>query len=198
VLALAAQIPSNEIGSGYFQETHPEHVFAQCSHYCELVSQPEQMPRVLEIAIQTALSKRGVSVVAIPGDISLRDAVEQEPRLHFPPPTPAVCPSDQEIASAGKRFSTKSKKITILGGAGCAGAHAELIELAGKLKCAHRPRDARKGIHRVRQPVRRGDDRPARIFFRLSRHDGLRPIADARNRFSIPAVLSQGRDDRAD
>src|SRR6202050_2442367 len=74
VLALAAQIPSGEIGSGYFQETHPEHLFAQCSHYCELVSQPEQMPRVLEIAIQTALSKRGVSVVAIPGDVCLQAA----------------------------------------------------------------------------------------------------------------------------
>ena len=61
VLAIAAQIPSAEIGSGYFQETHPEHLFAQCSHYCELVSQPEQMPRVLEIAMQTAISRRGVA-----------------------------------------------------------------------------------------------------------------------------------------
>src|ERR1700737_1886606 len=132
VLAIAAQIPSNEIGSGYFQETKPEHLFAQCSHYCELVSQPEQMPRVLEIAMQAALSRRGVSVVAIPGDVALRDAVEQEPRLHFPPPQPAVCPSDEEIATLAKVLN-KSKKITILGGAGCAGAHAELIELAGKL-----------------------------------------------------------------
>jgi pyruvate dehydrogenase (quinone) len=133
VLALAAQIPSSEIGSGYFQETHPEHLFAQCSHYCELVSQPEQMPRVLEIAIQTALSKRGVSVVAIPGDVCLRDAVEQEPRLHFPSPTPTVCPSDQEIDSLA-RILNRAKNITIFGGAGCAGAHAELIELAGRLK----------------------------------------------------------------
>ena len=132
VLAIAAQIPSNEIGSGYFQETHPEHLFAQCSHYCELVSQAEQMPRVLEIAIQTALSRRGVSVVAIPGDVALRDAVEQEPHLHFPPPEPTVCPSEEEIAALAKILN-KSKKITILGGAGCAGAHAELIELAGKL-----------------------------------------------------------------
>jgi pyruvate dehydrogenase (quinone) len=132
VLAIAAQIPSNEIGSGYFQETKPEHLFAQCSHYCELVSQPEQMPRVLEIAMQTALSRRGVSVVAIPGDVSLRDAVEQQPRLHFPPPMPAVCPSDEEIAALAKILN-QAKKITILGGAGCAGAHAELIELAGKL-----------------------------------------------------------------
>src|ERR1700731_303752 len=132
VLAIAAQIPSNEIGSGYFQETKPEHLFAQCSHYCELVSQPEQMPRVLEIAMQTALSRRGVSVIAIPGDVALRDAVEQEPRLHFPPPKPTVCPSEEEIATLAKVLN-KAKRITILGGAGCAGAHAELIELAGKL-----------------------------------------------------------------
>jgi len=133
VLAIAAQIPSNEIGSGYFQETRPEHLFAQCSHYCELVSQPEQMPRVLEIAMQTALSRRGVAVVAIPGDVALRDAVEQEPRLHFPPPAPTVCPSDEEIAGLAGALN-QAKKITILGGAGCAGAHAELIELAAKLK----------------------------------------------------------------
>src|SRR5476649_2440321 len=67
VLAIAAHIPSSEIGSSYFQETHPDQLFKDCSHYCELVSQPEQMPRVLEIAIQTALAKKGVSVVVIPG-----------------------------------------------------------------------------------------------------------------------------------
>jgi pyruvate dehydrogenase (quinone) len=132
VLAIAAQIPSREIGSGYFQETHPEHVFAQCSHYCELISQPEQMPRVLEIAMQTALSRRGVSVVAMPGDIALREAVEQGPRLHFPEPKPIVCPSEEEIKVLAEVLN-RAEKITILGGAGCAGAHAELIEVAGKL-----------------------------------------------------------------
>src|SRR5580698_3337934 len=133
VLAIAAQIPSNEIGSGYFQETHPEHVFAQCSHYCELISQPEQMPRVLEIAIQTAISKRGVAVVVIPGDVALRDAVEQEPRLLFAEPKPSVCPSDDELSLLAEVLN-RSKKITIFGGAGCAGAHDELIALAGKLQ----------------------------------------------------------------
>src|ERR1700730_768238 len=132
VLAIAAQIPSGEIGSGYFQETHPEHLFAQCSHYCELVSQPEQMPRVLEVAMQTALSRRGVAVIAIPGDVALRDAVARGPRLHFPPPTPTVCPSDEEIATLATILN-QSKNTTILGGAGCAGAHAELMALAGKL-----------------------------------------------------------------
>src|SRR5450432_965582 len=132
VLAIAAQIPSEEIGSGYFQETHPEHLFAQCSHYCELISQPEQMPRVLEIAMQTAIARRGVSVIALPGDVALRNAVEQEPRLHFPPPKPVVCPADDEIAALAKVLNA-SEKITILAGAGCAEAHAELIALAGKL-----------------------------------------------------------------
>jgi pyruvate dehydrogenase (quinone) len=133
VLALAAQIPSAEIGSGYFQETHPEHLFAQCSHYCELVSQPEQMPRVLEIAIQTALSRRGVSVIALPGDVALREAVESQPRLRFPEPKPTVCPADDEIAALADMLN-QSTKTTILAGAGCAGAHAELIALAGKLQ----------------------------------------------------------------
>src|SRR5580658_9970555 len=77
VLAIAAQIPSHEIGSGYFQETHPEHLFKDCSHYCELVSQPEQMPRVLGIAMRTAIMKQGVAVVIIPGDVALRHCDSQ-------------------------------------------------------------------------------------------------------------------------
>src|SRR5256885_10188190 len=133
VLAIAAQIPSHEIGSGYFQETHPEHLFAQCSHYCELISQPEQMPRVLEIAMQTAIARRGVSVVALPGDIALREAAERGPRLHFPPPKPTVCPAHDEIEALAKVLND-SEKITILAGAGCAGAHAEAIAFAGKFK----------------------------------------------------------------
>jgi len=133
VLAIAAQIPSAEIGSGYFQETRPEHLFAQCSHFCELVSQEEQMPRVLEIGIQNAISRRGVAVIALPGDVALRDAVEQAPRLHFSEPKPTVCPSGHELNLLADVL-IRSKKITILGGAGCAGAHDELIELARKLQ----------------------------------------------------------------
>ncbi len=132
VLAIAAQIPSAEIGSGYFQETRPEHLFAQCSHYCETISQPDQMPRVLEIAMQTAISKRGVSVVAIPGDIAMRHAVESGPRLRFSQPKPTVCPSDEEIKLFADLLN-RSERITILAGAGCAGAHAELVALAGQL-----------------------------------------------------------------
>src|SRR6476646_4478395 len=72
VLAIAAHIPSAEIGSGYFQETHPQVLFQECSHYCELVSDPQQMPRTLEIAIREAVGKRGVAVVVLPGDVALK------------------------------------------------------------------------------------------------------------------------------
>jgi pyruvate dehydrogenase (quinone) len=133
VLAIAAHIPSREIGSGYFQETDPKHLFAQCSHYCEFVSDPEQMPRILETAIQTAISRRGVSVIVLPGDVALKDAVIEEPRVRFREPKSALCPSDEELnVLAG--LLNRAEKITILGGSGCAGAHAELIEVAGKLQ----------------------------------------------------------------
>ena len=132
VLAIAAQIPSGEIGSTYFQETHPEYLFGQCSHYSELVSHPDQMPRVLEIAIQTAISRRGVAVVTIPGDIALQPAVVGALQMNFAPRKTVIRPSDKEIEElAGLLNSTK--KITILGGAGCAGAHSELLAVAGKL-----------------------------------------------------------------
>src|SRR5215204_4928567 len=74
VLAIAAQIPSRELGSTYFQETRPDILFKDCSHYCEPVATPEQMPRVLELAIRSAVGRRGVSVISIPGDVALREA----------------------------------------------------------------------------------------------------------------------------
>ena len=133
VLAIAAQIPSAEIGSGYFQETNPEHLFAQCSHYCGVVSEPEQMPRVLEIAIQTAISKRGVAVVVISGTVAMNDAVHENPRVHFSDAKTMIRPSEDELDLLADLLN-RSERITILGGAGCAGAHHELVELAGKLQ----------------------------------------------------------------
>jgi pyruvate dehydrogenase (quinone) len=133
VLAIASQIPTNEIGSLYFQETHPEILFRECSHYCELISQAEQMPRVLEIAIQTALTMRGVAVVVLPGDVALRDVTDSRPRIQFSALGGTVRPSDEEIEQMAGLLN-KSHKITIFAGAGCANAHTELMELAGKLK----------------------------------------------------------------
>jgi len=132
VLAIAAQIPSPEIGSTYFQETHPELIFRECSDYCGTVTEPEQMPRVLEIAIQTALAKRGVAVIVLPGNISMREAVHKSTRVHFLDGTPSIRPGDEEIAVIAKMLNAAGK-VTILGGAGCAGAHQELVETAGKL-----------------------------------------------------------------
>ncbi len=133
VLAIAAHIPSHEIGSNYFQETHPERIFLECSHYCQLVSQPEQMPRTLEIAIQTAISLQGVAVVVLPGDILLKEATTQRPRLKFKPTRPLIRPLDSDLSGLAATLAG-AKKVTILAGAGCAGAHGELIEVASRLK----------------------------------------------------------------
>ena len=133
VLAIAAQIPSNEIGSNYFQETHPDQLFRNCSHYCELVSQPSQMPRVLELAIQSALSKKGVAVMAIPGDIALQKTTYRKPSASIHQVYPVLCPSEAEIKQLADLLN-QSKTVTILGGAGCAGAHAELLQVADKLQ----------------------------------------------------------------
>jgi len=133
VLAIAAQIPSHEIGSGYFQETRPDHLFQDCSHYCELVSQPEQMPRVLGIAMRTAITKRGVAVVIIPGDLALRECAATALSLGIEHSDSYLFPSEDEVRAAVDILNG-ARKVTILGGAGCEGAHAELIALAEKLK----------------------------------------------------------------
>jgi pyruvate dehydrogenase (quinone) len=133
VLAIAAQVPSQEIGSGYFQETHPDHLFKDCSYYCELISQAEQMPRVLGIAMRTAIAKRGVAVVVIPGDVLARECLASALALGIHSSASIVRPSDNEIQQAADLLN-KAEKVTILGGAGCEGAHDELVALAAKLK----------------------------------------------------------------
>jgi len=133
VLAIAAQIPTPEIGSGYFQETHPEHLFKECSVYCEMISHPSQMPRILEIAIQTALTKKGVAVVVMPGDIALSDAINTARRVTFTDAEPEVTPNSEQLDRLAAVLNG-SQKITILAGSGCAGAHDELVALAGKLQ----------------------------------------------------------------
>jgi pyruvate dehydrogenase (quinone) len=133
VLAIAAQIPSQEIGSGYFQETDPQHIFRDCSHYCAMVSQADQIPRVLGIAMRTAIAQRGVAVVVIPGDVLQRECPEPPLALGIHHSASVVCPSVLELRLAAD-FLNRAQKVTILGGAGCEGAHAQLMELAGKLK----------------------------------------------------------------
>jgi pyruvate dehydrogenase (quinone) len=133
VLAIAAHIPSAEIGTNYFQETHPQNLFKECSDYCEMVGVPEQMPRVLEIAMRTAINLSGVAVVVLPGDVLLHNALDK----HSVPPVrmakPLIRPNDQELREAADILNA-GKKITILGGAGCKDAHAELMATADVLK----------------------------------------------------------------
>ena len=133
VLAIAAHIPIREIGSTYFQETHPELLFRECSQYCELVSHPDQMPRVLEIAIRTAVSLRGVAIVVLPGDVALQEVASGRPFIPFEQHKAIVRPSKEEISRLAEVLNS-AQKVTILGGAGCAGAHSELIQVAGLLK----------------------------------------------------------------
>ena len=133
VLAIAAHIPSGEIGSGYFQETHPERLFEECSHYCELISSPAQMPRTLEVAVQHAIAKRGVSVVVLPGDVALEEVEDTRPTRWLHPAQPVIRPSDEELDRLAGILSA-ARRITLLCGSGCAGAHDEVVRLGETLK----------------------------------------------------------------
>jgi pyruvate dehydrogenase (quinone) len=134
VLALAAQVPSTEIGTGYFQETHPTLSFQECSHYCELVTRPEQLPRVTQIAVQQALGRGGVGVVALPGDVAEDEAsgayLEHTYRLDQ---RPNARPSD-EVLDELVGLVDGARRITLFCGRGVAGAHQEVLALAERLK----------------------------------------------------------------
>jgi pyruvate dehydrogenase (quinone) len=135
VLGIAAQIPSSEIGSGYFQETHPQTLFQECSHFCELVSGANQMPRALEVAIREAVGKRGVSVLVLPGDVALQPAVDAPPTKvgGLLPPAPLVMPSQHDLERLAALLND-GNRVTILCGSGCQGAHDELLALGERLQ----------------------------------------------------------------
>src|SRR6202167_894439 len=135
VLGIAAQIPSAEIGSGYFQETHPQILFQECSHYCELISGADQMPRTLEAAIRQAVGKRGVSVVVIPGDVALLPASEapMAKSESLLPAAPAATPLQSELAQLAGLLNGGSR-VTVLCGSGCQGGHDLLLSLCERLK----------------------------------------------------------------
>ncbi|NWB11375.1 ubiquinone-dependent pyruvate dehydrogenase [Pseudomonas sp. D5002] len=131
VLAIAAQIPSSEIGLNYFQETHPQELFKECSHFIELVTNPEQMPHVLHRAMRSAILNRGVAVVVIPGDVSLlevEDKFKPWPALL----APRTLPAEQDLQRLTDILE-HSGKVTLLCGSGCAGAHDEVVALANAL-----------------------------------------------------------------
>jgi pyruvate dehydrogenase (quinone) len=135
VLAIAAHIPSSEIGSGYFQETHPQNLFQECSHYCELVSDASQIPFVLENAIRAAVGKRGVAVIVVPGDVALRPAPDHtiSAKGGLLPPQPSVRPADAQLQALAELLN-QARRVTLFAGRGCARAHAQLLKLAETLK----------------------------------------------------------------
>jgi pyruvate dehydrogenase (quinone) len=133
VLAIAANIPTAEIGSGYFQETDPHALFKDCSYFCETVLSAEQMPRLLAMAIQTALTKRGVAVLIISGDIALQNAVNVEAAKWPREALPVVTPNQDELKKMAAILND-SKKVTVFCGKGAANAHAELMTLCETLK----------------------------------------------------------------
>ncbi|MGS2591206.1 pyruvate dehydrogenase [Streptomyces hebeiensis] len=133
VLALASHIPSSEIGLNYFQETHPDRLFAECSHYSEMISSPRQMPRLLQTAIQHAVGQGGVSVVTLPGDIAAAPAPERAAEHAMVTSRPSVRPGDGEIDRLA-RMIDEADRVTLFCGSGTAGAHAEVMEFAERVK----------------------------------------------------------------
>jgi pyruvate dehydrogenase (quinone) len=134
VLAIAAHIPLTEVGSGYFQETHPQELFRECSVYCELISNAEMAPRIVEIAMRTAIEERGVAVVVIPGEVFLARLSSAARKISPILPTSSVVRPDEESLRQAADILNAGHRITIFGGAGCAGAHEELINLAATLQ----------------------------------------------------------------
>jgi pyruvate dehydrogenase (quinone) len=133
VLAIAAHIPAPEIGGQYFQETHPQELFRECSVYCELISTREQLPRILQVAMRSALQQGGVAVVVVPGETFLADAPSGAKAVPIRPETPVIRPDQASLDAAAEALNSASQ-VTILAGAGCAGAHDQLIALAEALK----------------------------------------------------------------
>jgi pyruvate dehydrogenase (quinone) len=132
VLALASQIPTGEIGTDFFQETHPERLFTECSHYCELISQPEQMPRLLHIAIREALGRGGVAVVVLPGDIAHKQAEHPTGTTSLLIENGAVVPPSSQVQAFAEQLNA-ARSVLLFCGAGVRGAHSEVMQLAGQL-----------------------------------------------------------------
>jgi pyruvate dehydrogenase (quinone) len=132
VLAIAAHIPSSEIGIDYFQATHPESLFKDCSHYVELVTRGEQLPQVLLRAMRVAVAQRGVAVVVLPGDVALHPLDKPVPKWVVPS-LPVLLPAEDQLKSLSELLN-HSRRITLFCGAGCSGAHDAVVELARKLK----------------------------------------------------------------
>jgi pyruvate dehydrogenase (quinone) len=132
VLAIASHIPSLEIGTNYFQETHPQQLFIECSAYCELISRPEQMPRLQRIAMQTALARHGVGVLVLPGDIGGEPAPYPTGRSDLVTPNAIVQPDPEQVRALAEKINA-ADAVTLFVGAGVRHARDEVLELASTL-----------------------------------------------------------------
>ena len=132
VLAIASHIPSVQIGQMYFQETHPDRLFNECSVYNEMISSAEQAPRVVNAAIRHAVELSGVSVISLPGDVSDLKATSPSPK-YVPSRRPVLTPNEEDVRQLADVLN-HAKKVAIFAGAGVEGAHDEVIELADALK----------------------------------------------------------------
>jgi pyruvate dehydrogenase (quinone) len=133
VLAIASHIPSSEIGTGYFQETHPQNLFQECSHYCEMITNPAQFERVLHIAMQSAIGKGGVGVIVLPGDVVGMEATAGSASRSLVTKRPSIRPSDKDLAKLADLINS-AKKVALFCGIGCENAHDEVVALAEKVK----------------------------------------------------------------
>lgn len=129
ILAIASQIVSTEIGTGFFQETDPKQLFGQASHWTELVSSAEQMPRMARVAIQEAVGKRGAAVLVVPGDVFAADSENETGRGHAVAGPVLGAPSDYTLEDLADRINA-AEKVAIFGGIGCAGARERVLQLA--------------------------------------------------------------------
>jgi pyruvate dehydrogenase (quinone) len=132
VLALASHITSTQIGTGFFQETHPERLFVECSRYCEMISGPQQLPRLARIAIQEAVGGGGVAVLVLPGDVAAQHSVHPTGSGAVTLDPPCVVPAAADVDALATRLDA-ADRVMIMAGAGCRGAHHELMELADVL-----------------------------------------------------------------
>ncbi|MEV6605370.1 pyruvate dehydrogenase [Kutzneria sp. NPDC051319] len=132
VLAIASHIPSTQIGTNYFQETHPQHLFLECSDYCELVSRPEQLPRLPRIAIQTALAKQGVAVLVLPGDLTAEPAAFPTGASHIVETRAVAEPAEEAVRALAAKINSAAT-VSLFVGAGVRDARAEVLELAARV-----------------------------------------------------------------
>ena len=133
VLAIASHIPSSEIGTGYFQETHPQNFFQECSHYCEMITNPAQFERVLHIAMQNAIGKGGVGVVVLPGDVAGAELPLRRLVRSLVTKRPSIRPGEKDLARLADLIKS-GKKVALFCGIGCENAHDEVVALAEKVK----------------------------------------------------------------